>query len=92
MDDLVHRRHSYPRIETPLSFRVNDPSAIELPQITRTSSDRLVSGVSFYQVTGGIDSENHEPPRYSTSDFNKDVDDIQSNTTITSEFCYSHNL
>lgn len=79
MDDLIHRRNSYPQIENLQNSSVYDPSAIDLPEITRGNSDRLVPRITFDHSDRGVDPKNSEPIRYSTSDFNKDLDDIQSN-------------
>ena len=78
MDDLVPRRHSYPRIENTQNPTVYDASAIDLHEITRESIEQVHPEITAYPLDRGAGPSNRELVQYSTFDFYRDVDIIQS--------------
>lgn len=79
MDDPVHRRRSYPHTEKPPNSSGYDPSAVDLDEFARGRGAGLAPEVTSYHLGHGVDLNHVEPARYSTSDFNKDVDALFGN-------------
>ena len=92
MDDLVPRRHSYPRIENTQNPSLYDSSAIDLHEIPRESIERVHSEITSYPLDGRAGPSNSELLRYSTSDFYRDVDDIQSKINKPRSLMWSKSL
>lgn len=78
MDDTVPRRHSYPRIDTLQDFDLTNPSAIDLHEIHPDGIEGLNPETTSYRLDRGAGSNDGEVARPSLSDFNKDLDNIQS--------------
>lgn len=78
MDDSIQRRHSYPRMENSQELEMSNPSAINLHEIHPENIEGLNPEATSYRLDRGTGSNNSEIVRYSTSDFNKDLENIQS--------------
>lgn len=78
MNGSVKRRHSYPHLGNPQDFAMSNPSAADLHAIPPQSIEGLNPEATSYRLDRGTGSNNSEIARYSTSDFNKDLENIQS--------------